>query len=187
MVAGEQHLGHLPAPVERAAGCSGGTPASPPAPRLKDSSTALSAWPSAPGNFRINDVGDHHRRQLSPGQHVAPDRDLVVGQVLVHPLVEALVAPTEQRPRAALRSAHRRAHRPAAARSARAGRPAASPAPIGGPQGRVDHIDPRAPSRPPPVGRVVDLPGPKRRRIAVVEAAAARCPRASAFWTERCD
>ena len=41
-------------------------------------------------------VGDDHRRQLAPGQHVAADRHLVVGQVVMHPLVEALVAAAEQ-------------------------------------------------------------------------------------------
>ena len=44
-------------------------------------------------------VADDHRRQLSPGQHVAPDRDLVGAEVLDDPLVEALVAPAQQRER----------------------------------------------------------------------------------------
>ena len=42
-------------------------------------------------------VRDHHRGQLASGEHVAPDRDRLVGEVLDHPLVEALVAAAEKR------------------------------------------------------------------------------------------
>src|SRR5690606_7607930 len=40
---------------------------------------------------------DHHeRRHLPAGEHVVADRQLVVDEVGVHPLVDALVAPAEQ-------------------------------------------------------------------------------------------
>ncbi len=42
-------------------------------------------------------VGDDHRRQLTAGDHVRADRDHVGRKVLVHPLVEPLVAPAQKR------------------------------------------------------------------------------------------
>src|SRR4029077_7378256 len=42
-------------------------------------------------------VRDHHRGQLAAGEDVAADRDRLVGEVLGDALIEALVAPTEQR------------------------------------------------------------------------------------------
>ena len=45
----------------------------------------------------MRDVGDDHRRKLATGEHVAADRELVVGEMPVDPLVEALVTPAEQR------------------------------------------------------------------------------------------
>ena len=49
------------------------------------------------GQLAHQHVGDDHRRQLAAGQHVAADRELVVGEVLVDAVVEALVAAAEQR------------------------------------------------------------------------------------------
>ena len=42
-------------------------------------------------------VGQHHRGQFAAGEHVAPDRYLVAGEVLDDPLVEPLVAPGQER------------------------------------------------------------------------------------------
>ena len=41
-------------------------------------------------------VGHDQRRQLAAGEHVVADRERVVGQVLAHALVHALVAPGQQ-------------------------------------------------------------------------------------------
>ena len=49
-----------------------------------------------PGQLAHQHVGDDHRRQLAAGEHVAADRELVVGEVLVDAVVEALVAAAEQ-------------------------------------------------------------------------------------------
>ena len=97
VVAREQDLRHARGRATRRGACSGGTPGAPSSASLKDSSSALSSWPSAPGQLAQHRVADHHRRQLAARQHVGADRDHVGRQVLVHPLVEALVAPAQQR------------------------------------------------------------------------------------------
>ena len=114
-------------------------------------------------------VGDDHRRQLAAGQHVAADRDLVVGEVLVHPLVEALVAAAEQRHVRLLGQlvGELVVEQPPGRREQHDPRPL--PARVGGLQRRVDDVDPQHHPGPAAVGRVVDLPGAERRRVAVVE------------------
>src|SRR5579872_6320284 len=41
-------------------------------------------------------IDDHRRRQFSAAQYVIPDRYLVIGQMLRHPLIHALIPPADQ-------------------------------------------------------------------------------------------
>ena len=122
-----------------------------------------------PGELPHQHVGDDHRRQLPPGQDVTADRELVVGQVLVDPIVEPLVAPAEQchvrlgdqlvGDRVVKQWPRRREqHHPRLLGLA-----------VGGLQRRVDDVDPQHHPRPTPIGRVVDLPRRQRRRVPIVE------------------
>jgi len=121
------------------------------------------------GQLAHEDVGDDHRRQLAAGEDVAADRELVVDKVLVDAVVEALVASAEQRQVrlgdqlvgdlvAQHRPGRREQHDP---------RP--RPPAVGGPQGGVDHVDPQHHAGAAAVGRVVDLAGAQRGRLAVVD------------------
>ena len=83
----------------RPAACSAGTRARRRAPALKDSSTRGVGVAERARQLAQHGVADDHRRQLAAGEHVAPDRDRVGGEVLDDALVEALVAAAEQRER----------------------------------------------------------------------------------------
>ena len=50
-----------------------------------------------PGQQAGHRLHHHQCGQLAAGEHEVPHRELLVGQVVGHPLVDALVAPTEQR------------------------------------------------------------------------------------------
>ena len=90
----------------------------------------------------------HHRRHLAAGQHVVADRELAVDEVLVHPLVDALVAAAQQGEAVA----GRELARPGPGRGAgRRGRAAAA-----GGAGR--------PPRPPRTAARASAPCPLRRR-----------------------
>src|SRR4051812_32999847 len=95
VVAGKQHLGHLPAAVARRAGEVRvlGHPLELLAEGLLDGRVGVA---EGAGQLAHDHVGDDHRRQLAAGQHVAPDRELVVGEVPVDAVVEPLIAATEQ-------------------------------------------------------------------------------------------
>ena len=92
VVARQQHLRHLvPAPVERARVVRVlGRPLERLAERLLHRALLVAERARQLADHR---VGHHHRRQLAARQHVRPDRHHVGGEVLVHALVEALVAP----------------------------------------------------------------------------------------------
>ena len=130
VVARQEHLRHLvPAPVERARVVRVlRRPLERLAERLLDRALLV---PERARQLPDHRVGHHHRRQLAARQDVRADRDHVGGEVLVHALVEALVAPRQQRERGLCRQLGGErvvelASAPATARSSGAG---AAPAP----------------------------------------------------------
>ena len=157
----------------------------------EDSSTALSLVSERAGELAQNRVADHHRRQLTSGEHVGADGDHVGGQVLVDALVEALVAATEQRQLVLLRELRRQSvveGAPAGGERHHA-TPAAPLHGIGAPaprQGRLDHVDPHRPFRPHP-RRACRPPAPPRRGVVARRSiASSSWPSARAFTTWRC-
>jgi hypothetical protein len=121
-------------------------------------------------------VRDDHRGRLASGEHVRADRERIVGQLLAHALVDALVAPAQQgerlqpgellRHRIVERAPGCRQHHDPARRWARR-----APLAVHGAQGGIDDVDPQDHPRPAPIWRVVDLAVGERRRVAVVEEA----------------
>src|SRR5829696_7527080 len=96
VVTGDQHVGNaVSAPLGRArvVRVLGGA-LERRAERLLDCALTVT---ERPWELAQNRVADHHRRELATRQHVRPDRDHVRGEVLVHALVEALVAAAEER------------------------------------------------------------------------------------------
>src|SRR5881394_2340658 len=96
VVTGDEYIGYPPASIRRWTGVVRVLRRSlqHPAERLLDGALLV---PEGAGMLAHQDIGDDHRWQLAAGQYVAADRDLVVDKMLVHPLIEPLVAPTEKR------------------------------------------------------------------------------------------
>src|SRR5919206_398580 len=96
VVPGEQDPGHRVAAPLRRPGVLRvlGRPAEGGAEGLLDRALGVTKHPRELPHDRI---ADDHRRELSAGEDVWADRDHVGREVLVHPLVEPLVASAEQR------------------------------------------------------------------------------------------
>src|ERR1700694_1434426 len=52
--------------------------------------------PEYPGDQPADGIDDHHRGELAAGEHVVPNRDLLVDQVRGDPLIDALVPSADQ-------------------------------------------------------------------------------------------
>src|SRR5581483_11723878 len=166
VMTGEQNLGDLPAPV------GGGTRVvrvlGVAFERLAEGLLRGRALVAEGTRQLARDrVADHHRGRLAAAQHVAADRHRVAREVLDDALVEALVAPAEQRQarlggqlvdeRLVQQAPSRRERDHPAART-QLGRVDA----VAGAQRGVEHIHPQHHPCAAAEGRVVDLPAGER-------------------------
>src|SRR5918998_3456501 len=96
VVSGQQDVGHLPAAVLRRPGVVRifRMAAERRGERLLERRVAVA---ERAGLLAQHRVAEHHRGQLAAGEDVLADRDRVAGEVLDDALVEALVAPAQQR------------------------------------------------------------------------------------------
>jgi len=95
VVTGEQHVRNLPAAVlgrARVVGILRRT--------VERGTERLLAHrllvPERPRELAQHRVAEHEGRELSPGEHVSADRNLLGGEVLEHALVEPLIAARQQ-------------------------------------------------------------------------------------------
>ena len=137
--------------------------------------------PERAGQLAQDRVAEHHRGELAAAEHVAPDRDDVAGEVLDDALVEALVAPAQQRQRGlAGELLHERLVEQAPARRQRDHAPAPAQLDrvdaVAGAQRGVEHVHAQHHPRAAAERRVVDLPAAQRRVLAEVHALAGASP-----------
>ena len=111
-----------PSPGSRRAGCTAGPRAGPSA---NDSSVGRLVVAHHAGHEPSDGLDHDQRGHLAAGQHEVADRQLVVDEVLAHPLVDALVAPAQQREAVRRRQRTRLALVEALGRRGRAGTAAA--------------------------------------------------------------
>src|SRR4051812_42480485 len=105
--------------------------------------------PERPRQLAQHGVRHGHRRQLASRQHVVADRDDVGCQLLVHALVEALVAPAQQRQLGAARELSGQSVVEAAtARRERDHAPAAPVGPVARQQRGLHDVQPHHHARP---------------------------------------
>src|SRR5436305_1610570 len=172
MIARQQNLGYRPSPIFGRPGVVRVLRGSLQCltERLLDHGLLM---PQRAGQLARDCVADHHGRQLTPGYHVAADRDLHGHEVIEHPLVESLVAAGQQGERVLLGQLvhqlvveqppgrRQRDHRPLIAQRHRV-------LPVSGPQRRLHHVDAEHHACAAPKRRVVHLPSLQRRVVAVV-------------------
>src|SRR5437764_3745053 len=177
VMAGQEHLRHaVPAPLDRTRVVRVlGRAAERLAERLLDRALGV---PERARKLADHRVADDHRRELSARQDVGPDRHDVAREVLVHPLVESLVATAEKDDFAAATQAAGELLRERVVEPPASGRERDHPPALAQPhrvlvvalaQRRLDHIHPHDHPRAPAVRRVVNLAGTKRRGLPEVE------------------